>query len=107
MGDVFKKLGQAELAADPATTTLYTVPAATETIVKHMTAVNSTSGAVTFKLWRNGTADVNLITSEIILKSDAFGEWDGTKAMAAGDTLIGQSDTASAVTVTVEGDEVT
>lgn len=107
MADTFKKLGQAELAQDPSTTTLYTVPASTSAIVKHITAVNSTSGAVTFKLWRDGTADVNLITSTITLKSDAFGEWDGTMTMEAGDTLVGQSDTASAVTITIEGDEVT
>jgi hypothetical protein len=107
MTDAYKKLAQVELAQDPATTTIYTVPGATQTIVKHMTVVNSTGGPVTFKLWRDGVADVNLITVEVILKSGAFGEWDGTIFMEAGDTLVGQSDTASAVTITVDGDEVT
>lgn len=107
MTDAYKKLAQVELAADPATTTIYTVPASTQTIIKHMTVVNSTAGQVTFTLWRDGTADVNLVTATVYLKAGAFGEWDGTIFMEAGDTLVGQSDTGSAVTITVEGDEVT
>lgn len=107
MTDTYKKLAQAELAQDPATTTIYTVSGSTQAIIKHMAVVNSTAGPVTFKLWRDGAADVNLVTATVILKSNAFGEWDGTIFMEAGDTLVGQSDTASAVTITVDGDEVT
>lgn len=107
MTDTYKKLGQAELAQAAGTTTLYTVPGATEAIVKHITVVNSTGGAVTVKLWHDGSADVNLILPETTLDANGHGQWDGTMTMEAGDTLVGQSDTASAVTVTVYGDEVT
>jgi hypothetical protein len=108
MTNTYKKLAQVELAADPATTTIYTVPGGTEAIVKHMTVVNSTGGRVTFRLWRDGVADVNLITPPGAgLPKGAFWEWTGTMFMEAGATLVGQSDTATAVTVTVDGDEVT
>ncbi len=107
MTDTYKKLANVELAAAPATTTIYTVPGATEAIIKHMTVVNSTAGQVTFQLWRDGVADVNLMTAPIFLKFNSFGEWDGTLFMEAGATLVGQASDASAVTITVEGDEVT
>jgi hypothetical protein len=107
MPDAFKKLAQAELAQAPSTTTLYTVPAGVQAIIKHMKAVNSTAGAVTVKMWHDGTADVNLILPEVTLQAGEWGEWDGTMVMEAGDTLAGQSDSATAVTVTVYGDEVT
>lgn len=107
MANAYKKLAQVELAADPATTTIYTVPGSTEAIVKHMTAVNSTAGQVSFKLWRDGSADVNLKTAPLFLKVGAFAEWEGTMFMEAGDTLVGQASDASAVSLTVEGDEVT
>lgn len=108
MADVFKTLGQAELAQAAATTTLYTVPGGKSAIVKHISVVNSTAGRVTFRLWRGGIADVNLITPPGAgMPKGAFWVWKGTMSMEAGDTLIGQSDTASAVTVTVDGDEVT
>ncbi len=106
MADAFKKLAQAELAQAASTTTLYTVPAATEAIIKHIRAVNTTAGAVTVKLWHDGTADVNLILPEVEIEAGAWGEFDGAILMETGDTLVGQSDTATAVTVTVYGDEV-
>jgi hypothetical protein len=108
MADAYKTLGQVELAQAAATTTIYTVPGSTEGIVKHITVVNTSAGRVTFRLWRGGVADVNLITPPGAgLPKGAFWVWKGTMSMEAGDTLIGQSDTASAVSVTVDGDEVT
>ncbi len=107
MANAYKKLAQVELAQAAATTTIYTVPADTEAIIRHITAVNSTGGAVTVKLWHDGTADVNLILPTTTLLANGHGQWDGALFMEAADTLIGQSDTASAVTVTLYGDEVT
>lgn len=106
MSDAYKKLAQAQLAASPGTTTLYTVPGSTEAIVSHIRVVNVSGGAVTVKLWHDGTADVNVVLPEVTLEAGEWGEFDGTITMEAADTLVGQSDTATAVTVTVYGDEV-
>jgi hypothetical protein len=105
MSDAFRKLYQGQVPASA--TTLYTVPAVTTAIVKHIRAVNGTASDRTLKLWHDGTADANLILPAATIVAGGWAEFDGNILMEAGDTLSGQASVATAITVTVYGDEVT
>lgn len=107
MTDTFKKLAQAQPAGSPSTTTLYTVPSATQTVVRHIRIVNMDTADRTIKLWHDGTADSNVILPATTVKSGGWSEFDGTITMEANDTLIAQASAGSAITVTVYGLEVT
>jgi hypothetical protein len=111
MADAFKVLGQAVLAQAASTTTIVTVPASTEAIVKHIRVINNAAGDATVKLWHDtagvGALNITMILPDVTLGAGEWGEFDGTILMEAGDILIGQSDTANAITAVVYGDEVT
>lgn len=106
MTDTFKKLAQAQVAASPSTTTLYTVPASTQTVVRHIRMVNTTGTDRTLKLWHDGTNNVNVILPPTTIKAGGWAEFDGTLTFEASDTLISQASAGSAITVTVYGLEV-
>lgn len=104
MVDTYKKLAQLELTGG--TDTIYTVPAATEAIIAHIRAVDNAGNGASIKLWHDGVADVNIILPEVSLPAGGWAEFDGKILMEAADTLSGFSNTASEVTVTVYGLEV-
>lgn len=106
MADTFKKLAQAQVAASPSTTTLYTVPGSTQTVVRHMRLVNTSGTDRTLKLWHDGTNNVNVILPATTIKAGGWAEFDGTLTMEDGDTLIGQASAGTAITVTAYGLEV-
>ena len=102
MPDSYKKLyqGQPGVAAG----TLYTVPASTTAIIRHIRIVNNTGTARTITLWHDGITDTFLILpATSIDASGGSGEFDGVIPMEAADTLSGQASAASAITVTVYG----
>lgn len=105
MADAYKKLYQGQLAASVAT--IYTVPAATSAIIKHIAVVNRTGNAVTFQLWRDGTTDAFAFTAVMPLAPNGMADWDGTFAMNTGETLAGAASSAAGITVTIDGDEIT
>lgn len=106
MTDVYRKIYQAQLSTTAAVTA-YTVPAATSSIVKSIRVVNTTATAATFKMWQGGTADANVILPATSIDAGGFGEFEGVLTMAAADTLSVQAGTASALTVTIHGLEIT
>ena len=61
MAEAYKKLGQGTLTGAGTQDTLYTVPAATSAIVKHIRIVNYGATTVNVKLWHDGTTDTYLI----------------------------------------------
>lgn len=89
-----------------AAATLYTVPAATTTVVRHLRAVNATASAVTLDLYRNGSADANRITETITVPAGGAWEDDVYLPLAATDTIQGKAGTATALTVFVGGAEI-
>ena len=118
MAETYKKLWLAGFsgvatASAPITTTgiVYTVPAATSTIVKSIRLVNTGTAAATIQLWHaasNATTpgDGQTILPAISIDAKGFAEFDGTLTMATGETLYAQGLPAT-ITVTVYGVELT
>lgn len=104
MADTFKRLYQGQPGTGA--TTLYTVPALTATIIKHIRIVNPTATDRTIKLWHGGVVDANVILPTVTVLAGGWGEFDGTIVMAAAETLSGIASAATALTVSVYGDEV-
>lgn len=107
MTDSFKKVAQAQIAGSPSTTTLYSVPASTQTVVRHIRVVNTGIVDRTLKLWHDGTADSNVILPPATIKAGGWAEFDGTITMETGDTLVGQASAGATLTLTAYGLEVT
>ena len=103
MAEAYKVLSQGEVATSA--TALYTVPVATEAIIKHMDVV--CTSAAKLKLWVGGTGDGNVILPEVSLATGEFAQWDGTIALEAGQIIYGDSDVSTAITVTIYGLEIT
>lgn len=104
MAETYKKLYQGQLAASAGT--LYTVPSATQTLIKAIKIVNTDTSNRTATLWHDGTAAENLILPECTIAAGGWAEFDGVIAMEAADTLSGEASTGSKVTVTVYGVEI-
>jgi len=105
MADAYKTLYQGQLPSTVAT--LATVGGGKSWIVKHISIVNVTSGAVTFQLFRNGTTTAFAWTpAAISVPANGMAEWDGTEAMAATETIAGVASAATSLTMTMSGDEV-
>jgi hypothetical protein len=103
MADAYKTLYQGQLPN--AAATLATVGGAKSWIVKHIGLANNTAGAVTWQLFRNGTAAANLWIGGSI-PANGYAEWDGQEALATAETFAGIAATANSVTITISGDEV-
>lgn len=87
--------------------TLYTVPAATTTVIRHIRVVNP-SGTTnhTVDLYRNGSADANRITETITVPFGDSIEIDCYIPLSATDTIQGKADAATSVTVFIGGAEI-
>lgn len=83
------KLGQAAITAG--TTTLYTVPASTRTMLKDIDIVNTSAGALTVDVYlvpSGGTAGTsNALFYNYSLASKTNVQWTGTQVLNAGDTI--------------------
>lgn len=92
----------------PGTTasTLYTVPAATTTVIRHIRAVVPGGASVTLDLYRNGSADANRITETVTIQAGGSWEDDVYLPLAAGDTIQGKAGTATALTLFIGGAEI-
>jgi hypothetical protein len=105
MADAYKTLYQGQLPSTVAT--LATVGALKSWIVKHISIVNVTSGAVTFQLFKNGTtSDFAWTPAAISVPANGMAEWDGTEAMAAAEYFAGVASAATSLSCTISGDEV-
>jgi len=105
-----KNLGQAQIASG-SNTTLYTVPASTTAIVKDMQIVNTTGSSATITIWLDpdGTTadDTTALIKDWAVPANDFLHWSGFKVMEAGATIKATAGTASAITVTIDGAEIT
>ena len=107
MAEAYKKIDQREVPA--AQTLIYTVPALTEAIVKHIKAVSTDAGDKWVKLWHTDGAapvDANLILPQTDISAGGMGEWEGTLLMEAGDRLYAEAETATSISLTVYGLEL-
>lgn len=106
MADTAKRLaGPSQLTTSAAT--LYTVPASTTCIVRHIHVANTTANVVTLTLGIGaaGTA-ANQLFSAYPLNGNAVLDWTGFMVLNAADILSALAGTGSALTITVSGIEV-
>lgn len=100
------KLGQAAITTG--VTTLYTVPASTRAIVKNLDIVNTSAGALTYRVFlvpsagTAGTANALFYDFPIDTKENI--QWTGTQILNAGDTIQIQA-SGTGITITASGAE--
>jgi len=105
MTDTFKKLGQQQLSvATPVT--LYTVPGATQAIVRHIRIINTDTVARTITLFDGGSGVGNTILPITTLQPGSVLEMDVFITMAAAGTLLGTAGTANTIVITLYGMEI-
>lgn len=106
MAETYKRIAQLQVAA--AAAVIYTVPAGTQTVVKHIRAVNTTTGTpATIGLFHGGTDAAHRVLPDVPLNPGEWCEEDGLFTLAAGDTLAAVSSVANAITLTIYGIELT
>jgi hypothetical protein len=100
------KLGQAAITVG--VTTLYTVPAATRTLLKELSIANTTAAAINVRVFlvpsagAAGTANAFLYDIAVPLNNTL--QYDGIQVMNAGDTIQIQAASAG-LTITASGAE--
>lgn len=105
MAETYKKLAQALI--DSTVGILYTVPALTQTIVKHIVITNNTTSAVTdIFLYHDGTSDTECLLPGVTLGAGEWCEFDGVITMEASDTLQAKAGTDTVLGMTVHGMEI-
>lgn len=105
MGDSYKTLAQGVLPA--ATATMYTVPGATQTIVRNLTLSNYSGVSANVSLYRNGSTAPFLADGVITVPAGGHAEWDGSRALETGATIRGGAIPPGTVSFTLDGDEIT
>ena len=102
------KLAQAAITG--ATTTVYTVPASTRTMVKEIDICNTTAGALTINVHlvpSGGAArTANALLYGVSIAANTTLQWSGVQVMNAGDTIQVQA-SGLGLTVTASGGEAT
>ena len=106
-----KRLGQGQIA-NGSRTTLYTVPSSTTGIIKSINIANTTASPVTISIWHvpNGGSygDSNAILKTLTIPANDFTHINTYMPMnTAGDTLQAEAGTATAITISVYGAEIT
>lgn len=102
---IYKTFYQAQLPVSVGT--LVTVSTNKNWVVKHISIVNVTSGAVTFQLFKNGSTSPYAWTpAAIVVPANGLAEWDGMEAMAMGEYWAGVASADSSLTCTISGDEI-
>jgi hypothetical protein len=87
--------------------TLYTVPADTTAILRHIRLANSTATAATVRLSIGAYAAGTALLGDVSIPANGTYDWSGFAVLAAAETLRGSAGTTNALAVTVSGVEVT
>lgn len=115
MPHTYKRLNttRAFTASGSPYTTIYTVPAATTTIVKKVIISNNSGATATAKLWHipSGTAASAADNTHVILPTTTLGDGEHGGdpepfAMETGDLIVGQGDGTNAINISIYGLEV-
>lgn len=102
--ETFKKLAQGLIPSTSAA--VYTVPAATQAIIKHIIINNNTAGSVTVTLWVGAEADDNLFLAPTALAAGERAEFDGSLVLEAAEVLRHKASTNNVVNIRVDGMEL-
>jgi len=105
VADSFGVLYQDQLPAVAAA--LYTVPASTQAIIKHIKLLNtSATDGVTVTLYVGGLTAAHK-WHQVSLDAGESAEFSGSLTLETAQTLGGVASSAASITTTVTGDEVT
>ena len=104
MTDTYKVLSQSQLPN--AAAAQYTVPGATQAIVRSIVLVNTSGSPVTVSLFVNGAAASNKILDSYSIPANTRVELNGIITLAATNTIQGVAGTAAVVTMSVFGLEI-
>lgn len=89
---------------------VYTVPAATTAVLRHLRCVNKDSSSHTLELWHyasgGSASDATVITETITIPAGGSWEDDIYLPMNTGDILAAKADTAAKLTLFVGGAEI-
>jgi hypothetical protein len=100
------KLGQAAITVG--VTTLYTVPAATRTLLKELSIANTTAAAINVRVFlvpsAGAAGTANAFLYDIPVPNNNALQYDGIQVMNAGDTIQIQA-AAVGLTITASGAE--
>lgn len=109
----FQRITPAKLAQGAvtgATTTVYTVPASTRTMVKEIDICNTTGGALTINVHlvpsAGAAGTANALLYGVSIGANTTLQWSGVQVMNAGDTIQVQG-SGLGLTVTASGGEAT
>lgn len=103
-----KQLIAPVLLTNTLTTTLYTVPASTKTVVKEITLCNTDTSARAVTLYiGNGSAAGNTLLSALSILAGDTKFITLSTVLIATDTIKGGADTGNKVAISVSGVEVT
>jgi hypothetical protein len=102
--DTWKLVYQGQLTTT--ITSLYTVPASTQSVLSYILASNTTGSDATFELYQNGSAAANNILPPSTVVAGGYAEFTGDgPRLAAAETLQGKASTATAITLSVYAKE--
>lgn len=104
MTDTYKVLSQSQIPA--AAAAQYTVPGATQAIVRSIVLVNTTGAPVTVSLFVNGSAAANKILDTYSIPANTRVELNAVMTLAATNTIQAVASSAAAVTMSVFGLEI-
>ena len=110
MTDTYKRLNTTRAFSSGTALTIYTVPAATVTLVKKITVSNNAGATATAKIHHvqsGGSADAtNVILPTTSLATNEHGVDDAPFAMATGDFIAVVGDGTNVVNISIYGLEV-
>lgn len=104
MTDTYKKLSQTQLPNLSAAQ--YTVPGATQAIIRSVVLVNTDSSPRTVSLYTDGSAAANKILDAYTIPANTRVELNAVMTLAAAGAVWGVADVAAKVTMTVFGLEI-
>jgi hypothetical protein len=104
MTDNYKRLSQSQLPA--AAAAQYTVPGATQAIIRSIILVNTTGSPVTVSLFVGGSASSNKILDTYSIPANTRVTLNDVLTLGAADTLQAVASSAASVTMTVFGLEI-
>ncbi len=106
MGDIAKRIvGPTQLGT--AAATVYTVPASTTTILRHIKVCNESSSAVSFTLSIGADAAGKRLYYQVSIPGNGVLDWSGFEILAAAETLQSYASASTSLTLTLSGVEAT
>lgn len=105
---VKRTVGPVALSATLTTNVYNNASALIFDVIKHIHVANKTGSAATFSLWlgaTGGNAAGTELFNAVSVPANSVYDWYGNLKMLSTDFLVGGSGTATALTITIEGEQ--